>query len=109
MSVKTSGDGQITLDDGFSAKVVVAHWNKDATNPVTGSQGALDLTAFPNHTITFDQIQAAISWWLNNQAIPYTSAVNKDATNAKLDFSIVETLVAYWLTNTSVFNPLPTN
>jgi PKD repeat protein len=109
MSVKTSGDGQITLDDGFSAKVVVAHWNKDATNPVTGSQGALDLTAFPNHTIAFDQIQAAIGWWLNNQAVPYTSAVNKDATNVKLDFSAVETLVAYWLTNTSVFSPLPTS
>ena len=103
ISLKITGDSQIQLDDGFPAKVVVAHWNKDAN----GGAGDLDLAAFPKHTIGFDQIQVAIGWWLGNQSVPHTSATNKDADNLKLDFKTVQTLVAYWLTGTSVFDPLP--
>ncbi len=103
ISTKITGEGQIQLDDGFPIKVVVAHWNKDANN----GSGSLDLAGFPKHMISFDQIQAAISWWLSGKAVPNTSGSNKDSDNVQLDFKTVETLVAYWLTGTSVFDILP--
>ena len=105
LSAKITGESQIQVDNGFPIKVVVAHWNKDANS----GAGGLDLATFPKHTIGFDQIQVAIGWWLNNQSVPHTSATNKDADNLKLDFKTVQTLVAYWLTGTSVFDPLPKN
>jgi len=103
LSVKTIGDGQIQVDNGFLPIMVVAHWNKDAN----GGAGGLDLSSFPKHTINFDQIQVAIGWWLSNKSVPNSSATNKDSDNEKLDLKTVETLVAYWLTGTSVFDPLP--
>lgn len=105
LSLKIVGEGQIQVDAGFSAKVVVAHWNKDAN----GGAGSLDLAGFPKHTISFDQIQAAISWWLSGKGVPNTSGTNKDSDNVQLDFKTVETLVAYWLTGVSVFDALPSN
>lgn len=51
--------------------------------------------------ITFEQIQAAIAFWLEDEAVPGTCGKT-------IDFETVKLLIAYWLTDTPVDQPLGT-
>lgn len=97
VNLPVDGDTQIEVLSGFPIRVVIAHW--DASNR------QLDLKGFPNHTIDLNQILQAISWWREGIEVPFTedAAGNKQ----KIDFRTMQELVAYWLTDTSVFDPLP--
>ena len=97
VSLPVTGDTQVEILSGFPIRVVIAHW--DASNR------ALDLKGFPTHRIDLNQILQAISWWREGIEVPFTedAAGNKQ----KIDFRTMQELVAYWLTDTSVFDPLP--
>ena len=97
LNLPVTGDSEIEVLNGFSIPLVVAHW--DASNQ------ALDLKGHPKHKIDLNQILRAISWWREGMEVPST----EDATGKKkkIDFKTMQELVAYWLTDTSVFDPLP--
>ncbi len=97
LNVAIEGDTQLEIVPGFAIPVVIAHW--DTTN------NKLDLKAFPTHTINKNQILQAIAWWQEGTNVPNTqdAAGNKQA----IDFAMVQKLVSYWLTDTSVFEDLP--
>jgi PKD repeat protein len=97
LSLPVDGDIQIEILSGFPIAVVVSHW--DVNNNV------LDLQAFPAHKIDLNQILKAISWWREGVEIPFSE--DENGKKSVIDFKTIQELVAYWLTDTSVFEPLP--
>ena len=61
---------------------------------------AVDLRLGVGGTIASDQIQKAIELWYRGEAVPQTD-------NATIDLRTLEDLIAYWLTGSSVYDPLP--
>ncbi len=97
LSLPVTGDTQIEVLSGFPIPVVVAHWD--------ASTQALDLRGYPTHKINLNQILQAISWWREGSEVPFTE--DEAGRKQKIDFKAVQQLVAYWLTDTSVFDSLP--
>ncbi len=97
LSLPVTGDSEIEILSGFSIPVAVAHWNV--------SNQTLDLKGFPTHKIDLNQILRAISWWREGSDVPSTES--ETGQRQKIDFKTMQSLVAYWLTDTSVFDPLP--
>lgn len=91
------GDRQIEVLTGFPIRVVVAHWDV--------AKNELDLRAFPTHIIDDRQIEKAREWWREGIEVPYTE--DEDGKRKVIDLEMMQELEAYWLTGTSVFEPLP--
>jgi PKD repeat protein len=89
LSQAVGGDDKIVRRQYLDVPVVISRWD-------TGV-GAIDLCQ-PD-TIAFDQIQKAIALWISGDTVPHT--------NQTIDLAMIRDLIAYWLTNTSVFEPLP--
>lgn len=53
-----------------------------------------------DNKISFDQIQAAIAFWLEDEAVPGTCGQT-------VDFKTIQELIAFWLTDTPVDKPIP--
>lgn len=53
-----------------------------------------------DNKISFDQIQAAIAFWLEDEAVP-------GSCGRTVDFKTIRDLIAYWLTDTPVDKPIP--
>jgi len=90
MSLAVLGDGKVTSMAVLPIPVVMSRWDAD--------QGMID-PCLPDR-ISFDQIQYAVSLWLSQSPVPQTG-------NQKIDLRMLQDLIAYWLTNRSVFEPLP--
>jgi len=84
------GENQVEITDRLPISWVVSRW--DTQN----DQFDIQLS----DKITFDQIQQAVAWWLGGQTIENTGG-------AVIDLKAMEGLVAYWLTDTPVYEPLP--
>jgi PKD repeat protein len=84
------GEDRISVEKYLPVPVVISRWNAEIS--------ALDLCL--REVIAFDQIQYAVSLWLSGAAVPYTN-------NAKVDLATLNDLIAYWLTGSSVHDPLP--
>jgi len=56
----------------------------------------IDLSAY----ISFEQVQRAIAFWLENEPVPRTNGQT-------IDYETMKTIIAYWLSNTAVCDPLP--
>ena len=84
------GEDKVALVPTLPIKVVISRWDSD--------QGKINL-CLPEQ-ISFDQIQYAVSLWLSGEPVTYTGekAVTLDD---------IRDLIAYWLTDTSVHDPLP--
>jgi len=84
------GEGQVEIVDRLPISWVISRWDteKDQFDIQLGD------------IITFDQIQQAVAWWLEGKVIEYTGG-------AVIDLRTMEELVAYWLTDTPVYEPLP--
>jgi len=85
-----SGDDRVTATSVLSIPVVISRWDVTA--------GAID--PHLGETIGFDQIQYAVSLWLSGDAVPNTG-------NLTIDLAMMQDLIAYWLTGSSVHDPLP--
>lgn len=84
------GEGQVEITDRLPISWVVSRWDtaNDRFNIQLGDQ------------ITFEQIQQAVAWWLEGKAVEHTGG-------AVLNLQAILELVAYWLTDTPVYEPLP--
>jgi len=86
------GEDKIVFAPTLPIKVVISRWDVDQEKIVL---------CLPDQ-ISFDQIQYAVSLWLNGNPVTYTPTDNN-----KITLDQIRDLVAYWLTNTSVHEPLP--
>jgi hypothetical protein len=90
MTETTMGEDKITLLKYLSIPLAISRWNTTTS--------AIDLCV--GEKIAFDQIQYAISLWVSGSKVPMTSA-------GTIDLITMEELIAYWLTGSSVHDPLP--
>ncbi len=84
------GEDKVALVPTLPIKVVISRWDTDA--------GKINL-CLPEQ-ISFDQIQYAVSLWLSGDPVVYTG-------NKVVTLDDIRDLIAYWLTDTSVHDPLP--
>jgi hypothetical protein len=89
LSEAIGGDDKIVRLQYLDAPVALSRWDTAA------AQVVLCLS----DQIGFDQIQYAVSLWISGETVPRT--------NQTIDLAMIRDLIAYWLTNTSVFEPLP--
>lgn len=84
------GEGQVEVTDRLPISWVVSRWDtaNDRFNIQLGDR------------ITFEQIQQAVAWWLEGKVIEHTGG-------AVIDLRTILELVAYWVTDTPVYEPLP--
>nr|BAL57387.1 hypothetical conserved protein [uncultured Acetothermia bacterium]BAL58903.1 hypothetical conserved protein [Candidatus Acetothermum autotrophicum] len=102
-----TGEAEIKVVTKLPFPVIFARMDiSDATHPRVNLW--LETT-----TISFDQIQAAISvFWLKDDSVKNRNSTVEGEEEGKVDFGKIDlkalqTLVAYWLTGASVFGPLP--
>lgn len=95
IELKASGESQLEVKDSLPIETIVSRWD-----PLGGSSqsGALNLKLSNN--ISFDQVQVAVGWWLNNDAVPFSGS-------KRIDFATIQSIIARWLTNTPITEPLP--
>jgi len=89
-SLTISGDDRVTVVKVLPVPVVISRW--DTTD------SKLDPCLL--ELIAFDQIQYAISLWLSGAEVPSAGGVS-------IDLLTMQDLIAYWLTDSSVHDPLP--
>jgi PKD repeat protein len=89
LSEPVLGEDKIVRLEYLSIPVAITHWDSVA--------GAVEV-CLPGE-IAFDQIQYAVSLWVSGDTVPRTTQV--------IDLAMIRDLIAYWLTDTSVYEPLP--
>jgi len=90
VSLTVSGDDRVTAVKVLPVPVVISRWNT--------LESVLDPCL--QEMIAFDQIQYAVSLWLSGAEVPSAGGVS-------IDLPLIQDLIAYWLTNSSVHDPLP--
>jgi len=90
ISLTISGDDRVTVVNVLPVPVVISRWN------TTDSK----LEPCLQEWIAFDQIQYAVSLWLSGDEVPSSGG-------AMIDLLTMQDLIAYWLTDSSVHDPLP--
>ena len=85
-----AGEDRVTVTPVLPIIVVISRWDvvSAAIDPHLGE------------TIGFDQIQYAVSLWLSGDAVPLTGDLT-------IGLATMQDLIAYWLTGSSVHDPLP--
>ena len=90
VSLMISGEDRVTAVRVLPVPVVISRWN---TTDYVLDPCLLEL-------IAFDQIQYAVSLWLSGAEVPSAGGV-------LIDLLTMQDLIAYWLTDSSVHDPLP--
>ena len=90
VSLTISGDDRVTAVKILPVPVVISRWNT--------MDSVLDPCLL--ELIAFDQIQYAVSLWLSGAEVPSAGGV-------VIDLLTMQDLIAYWLTDSSVHDPLP--
>ena len=84
------GDDKLTITDSLTVPVAISRWDTENQK--------VDLCL--KEQIAFDQIQYAVSLWLSGSEVPLTNGKG-------IDLAMIQELIAYWLTGSSVHDPLP--
>ena len=90
MDVMVTGDSGVDVSDCVSVLVAISRW--DVENDV------LDITL--SDRISFQQVQRAIAFWLEDEVVPRTC-------DQTVGYHMLKQIIAYWLTNTNICDPLP--
>jgi len=90
MAQTVSGEDRVAATSVLPLPVVISRWDVEA--------GGID--PYLGETIAFDQIQYAVSLWLSQATVPYTA-------DKVIPLATMLDLIAYWLTGSSVHDPLP--
>jgi len=88
--VSTPGDSEVWLVECLEPAMAIAHLDA-VTN---------DIDVTMSNLIQFDQIQMALTFWLEDVPVPGTCGKS-------IDFETMKVLIAHWLTDTPVDQPLP--
>nr|BAL54852.1 PKD domain protein [uncultured Acetothermia bacterium]BAL57954.1 PKD domain protein [uncultured Acetothermia bacterium]BAL58568.1 hypothetical protein HGMM_OP2C118 [Candidatus Acetothermum autotrophicum] len=100
----TEGTSSFQLVAGLPIKVVVAHY---VTRPdIPPEEERIDPK--DDNLISFNQIQRAVSWWLaTGWSTIGESPIVPGTGGQQIDLATMQELIAYWLSNTPVDQPLP--
>ena len=84
-----SGEESLHVTETLSVPVVIAKWDveRDDLNPSLGN------------SITFNQVQRAIKFWLHDSVVPYTEG-------KQLKLEDVKTIVAHWIEDVPITGSL---
>ncbi|MDW8031638.1 MAG: PKD domain-containing protein [Candidatus Bipolaricaulota bacterium] len=100
----TEGTSSFQLIAGLPIKVVVAHYITSPTMPPEEER----IDPKDDNLISFNQIQRAVSWWLATGWSPIgESPIVPGTGGQQIDLATMQELIAYWLSNTPVDQPLP--
>lgn len=91
LEVEVTGQSKVELSDCLSVLAAIAKW--DVT------RDTIDLSL--SDKITLPQVQRAIAFWLEGSKVPRTCEPSI------VDFEMIKTIIAYWLTGTPICEPLP--
>lgn len=84
------GDSIIRVSDSVSVIVAISRWDVE--------RDRLDISLA--NKISFRQVQRAIAFWLEDEIVPRTAG-------RTVDYETLKTIIAHWLTNTDIRDPLP--
>ena len=85
-----TGDSGVDVSDCVSVIVAISRWDVE--------NDRLDITL--SDKISFQQVQRAIAFWLEDEVVPRTC-------EQTVDYHTLKEIIAYWLTNTNICDPLP--
>jgi hypothetical protein len=90
--VAVTGDSAVDISDCLTVIVAISRWDVE--------HDTIDITL--SDRISFQQVQRAIAFWLEDEVVPRTCG-------GVVDYETLKTIVAYWLTGTNICEPLPTS
>lgn len=85
-----TGDSGVDISDCVSILVAISRWDVE--------NDQLDITL--SDKISFQQVQRAIAFWLEDEEVPWTCGQT-------VGYHTLKTIIAYWLTGTNICDPLP--
>ncbi len=88
--VTVTGDSTVDVTDSLPVIVVISRWDVD--------NDTIDISL--SNKISFQQVQRAIAFWLEDEVVPRTGGQT-------VTYETLKTIIAYWLTNTDICKPLP--
>ncbi len=87
---KVTGDSTVVISDSVPVIVAISRWDVD--------NDTIDINL--SDKISFQQVQRAIAFWLEDEVVPRTGGQT-------VTYETLKTIIAYWLTNTNICDPLP--
>ncbi len=90
METRVTGDSGVDVSECVSVLVAISRW--DVHND------RLDITL--SDKISFQQVQRAIAFWLEDEIVPWTCGQT-------VGYHMLKEIIAYWLTGTNICEPLP--
>jgi len=84
------GDSAVDVSDCVSVIVAISRWDVE--------HDRIDITL--SDKISFQQVQRAIAFWLEDEVVPRTCGKT-------VTYETLKAIIAYWLTNTNICEPLP--
>jgi hypothetical protein len=90
MEVEVTGDSGVDISDCVSVLVAISRWDVE--------NDQLDITL--SDKISFQQVQRAVAFWLEDEIVPWTCGQT-------VDYHTLKAIIAYWLTGTNICDPLP--
>jgi len=90
METVVTGDSGVDVSDCVSVLVAISRWDVE--------NDRLDITL--SDKISFQQVQRAIAFWLEDEVVPRTCGQT-------VGYHMLKQIIAYWLTNTNICDPLP--
>ncbi|MFO8034559.1 MAG: PKD domain-containing protein [Candidatus Bipolaricaulota bacterium] len=91
VEVDVRGDEHVDIGDCLAVIVAISRWDV--------KEDSIDLLLSDN--ITYAQVQRAVAFWLEGEAVPRTCYPNK------VDYETLKEIVARWLTETPICEELP--
>jgi len=85
-----TGDSSVAVTDTLPVIVVISKWDVD--------NDTIDIRL--SNKISFQQVQRAIAFWLEDEVVPRTGGQT-------VTYEMLKEIIAYWLTNTDICDPLP--
>jgi PKD repeat protein len=90
LDTAVTGDSSVIVSDCLSVIVAISRWDVE--------NDRIDITL--SNKISFQQVQRAIAFWLEDEEVPRTCG-------QVVTYETLKTIIAYWLTNTDICDPLP--
>jgi len=84
------GDSGVDVSECVSVLVAISRWDVE--------NDRLDITL--SDKISFQQVQRAIAFWLEDEIVPWTCGQT-------VGYHTLKSIIAYWLTGTNICEPLP--
>lgn len=90
LKTTVTGDSTVDVSDTLSVIVAISRWDVE--------HDTIDINL--SNKISFQQVQRAIAFWLEDEVVPRTGGYT-------VTYNTLKTIIAYWLTNTNICDPLP--